>query len=192
MGERVLGLRGRGLSLRVWCGRRSRRVARGRRRFCAAGRRPIGQRCGCGERLQKITAPVREGSPGRTAAVSRRGSTRNTVKTLEDRIEAARLLPQYRRRCAGSWAQSWLFADTAKQRLTSAGLGALIAALFAERPERLESTILHPSGVSLRWHKKIPVRRRVGAASEASGDAGASSTPTDATARGRGSRLVDA
>ena len=139
-------------------------------------------------------AQVREGIPGRVINRSRRGSTRNTVKTLEDRIEAARLLPQYRRRCAGSWAQSWLFADTAKQRLTSAGLGALIAALFAERPERLESTILHAIDASLRWHKKIPVRRRVGAASEASGDAGASSTPTDATAarRGRGSRLVDA
>ena len=85
------------------------------------------------ERLPKTThALVREGIPGRVINRSRRGSKRNTVKTLEDRIEAARLFAQYRRRFAGSWAQSWLFSDTAEQRLTSAGgLGAQIAALFA-------------------------------------------------------------
>ena len=44
-----------------------------------------------GSVCKKITRTGPRGSPGRTAAVSRRGSTRNTVKTLEDRIEAPRL-----------------------------------------------------------------------------------------------------
>ena len=95
----------------------------------------------CGERLQKTTAPVREGSPGRTAAVSRRGSTRNTVKTLEDRIEAPRL---FARSTAADVPRvgpelaihKLILPATSDQRGRPRGAD---SSAFAERPERLES-----------------------------------------------------
>ena len=62
-----------------------------------------------GRGCKKTHAVVHEGIPGRVINRSRRGSARNTVKTLEDRIEAPRLfarstaadVPGVGRRAAG-------------------------------------------------------------------------------------------
>ena len=65
-----------------------------------------------GRGCKNTHALVHEGIPGRVINRSRRGSTRNTVKTLEDRIEAPRLFaavpPQM---CRELGAESWLFTS---------------------------------------------------------------------------------
>ena len=79
-----------GLVLRVWGGRLSRHVAR--RTAVLRGRTTADRTdAAAGRGCKKTHALVGEGIPGRVINRSRRGSTRNTVKTLEDRIEAPRL-----------------------------------------------------------------------------------------------------
>ena len=116
-----------------------------------------------GRGCKKPHALVHEGIPGRVINRSRRGSTRNTVKTLEDRIEAPRL---FARSTAADVPRvgpelaihKLILPATSDQRGRPRGAD---SSAFAQRQkERLESRTLHVVDASLRWHKKSSTTTR--------------------------------
>ena len=110
-----------------------------------------------GEVAKKTTRTGPRGFPGRAAAVSRRGSTRNTVKTLEDRIEAPRLFaavpPQMCRELGAELLaiHKLILPATSDQRGRPRGAD---SSAFSGAQGQSRSNLREFCDASLRWHKK--------------------------------------